>query len=152
MSSILSRDLRCAPAAWPAAPPPKPAPQVWPDVFGAACAFEALTLDALASCMHLPEGVRAVAADERVQTLGEAARAPISLAPSVVLRREGGPVLVGVHIVAQERVLTFRRERTCDDATWLAVWRGSAALPELVERHSRTTRSPPDPWPDDPAR
>lgn len=151
VSSMLSRDLRCAPAEWPAAPPPKPAPQVWPDRFGAACAFEALTLDGLVACLHLPEGVRAIAADERVRTLGQAARAPISLAPSVVLRREGGPVLVGIHTIREERVLSFRRERACDDATWRAVWRGSTALPELVERHSRTTQSPPDPWPDDPA-
>ena len=155
VTRISSRDLVAAPEDWPASPPRKPAPQVWPDVFGVTCDFAELTLDDLRERLGLPPSSPFVFEDEDAPqpqpqlTLGEAAR-KAGDDTSGVFQSESAKPLVHCRADLRESALSFRRERGCPDAVWLAVWRASEQLPGLRERHSRTTQSPPDPWPAEP--
>ena len=158
VTRISSRDLVSTPAEWPEGPPRKPAPQVWPNVYGVGCDFAAMTLDDLRACLELPlstpfvfEGANAPEPQPRL-TLGEAARHGGGNQAIGVFQDESGKALVRCRADLREGVLSFTRERGCPDATWLAVWRAPDRLPEVRERHSRTTQSPPDPWPPEPPR
>lgn len=158
VTRISSRDLVSTAAEWPEAPPPKPAPQVWPHVYAVGCDFAELTLDDLRACLELPlrtsfvfEGANAPEPQARL-TLGEAARHGGGNQATGVFQDENGKVLVRCRADLRERVLSFTRERDCPDATWLAVWRAPERLPNVRERRSRTTQSPPDPWPPEPPR
>ena len=157
VTRISSRDLVCPPGSWPAEPPPKPAPQVWPDVFGVECAFEAMTLDDLRQCLELPVSARFVFEDDEAKarptlTLGEAARHEGNSEVSGMFESADGKALVHCRADLRESALSFKRQRSCDDATWLGVWRAHERLPGVREIHSRTTQSPPDPWPSEPPK
>lgn len=154
-TAIASRTLVCPPGTWPNSPPPKPAPQVWPDVYGVTCAFDAMTLGELREVLALPSTSAFVfdrpdALEPRdALTLVEAGRHAGRMATGE-FRDAGGKTLVHVNVDVVEIKLAFRRGPACDDATWIAIWRASEKLPGVRERNSRTTCSPPDPWPQEP--
>lgn len=156
VTQISSRTLVCPPGAWPARPPPKPKPQVWPDVYGVTCDFATLTFAELRALLGLPatctfvlDGVDA-AQPPATLTLGAAPRVNRDRRLSGVFLDEDARPLVNVNASFHEDTLSLQRARGCDDATWRAVWNAPEKLPGVRERHSRTTRSPPDPWPLDP--
>jgi hypothetical protein len=156
VTQISSRDLVCAPGVWPVQPPPKPTPQVWPNVYGVTCEFTEITLEDLRICLRLPSSSRFVIHpnDTTEQppeyTLGQLARRAAPAPLRLVVQNDGGEVLLQCNVNLRESALSFQRERACDNATWLAVWRAPERLPGVRARHSRTTRSPPDPWPVEP--
>lgn len=158
VTSISSRNLVCEPGAWPEQPPPKPAPQVWPNVFGVDCDFKDLTLDGLRQALQLPASARFVLDDDEAPevaptlTLTEAARHEGGKDVTGTFQNSAGKALVKCWANFRESALTFTRERTCDDATWLGVWRSHERLPGVTEIHSRTTTSPPDVWPSEPPK
>lgn len=155
VTRITSRDWVGTPELWPSEPPPKPKPQVWPNVYGVTCEFAGLTLHDLRSILELPATCpfvfeRADAPEPRPDLeLAEAARRHGTWV-SGVFHDERGGALVHCKADVRENTLAFRRERACDDATWRSVWRAPERLPNVRERHSRTTQSPPDPWPAEP--
>lgn len=81
-------------------------------------------------------------------TLGDVARRAGRV--SGVFHDEKAKPIVHVNVDLREGALGSRRARACDDVMWVAVWRAPERLPGVVERNSRTTCSPPDPWPDSP--
>jgi hypothetical protein len=158
VTRISSRDLVCAPGAWPEQPPPKPAPQVWPNVFGVTCDFNDLTLDGLRQALKLPASMRFVFDDDAAPearpalTLGEAARHEGGEQVNGAFQNPAGKALVHCWADLRESSLRLTRQPACDDATWLGVWRAHERLPGVREIHSRTTQSPPDPWPLEPPK
>lgn len=158
VTRISSRDLVCEPGAWPEQPPPKPAPQVWPNVFGVNCHFKDLTLDGLRQALQLPESTRFVFDDDEAPeakptlTLTEAAQLEGGKDVSGTFHDQAGKKLVQCWADCRESSLRLTRERPCDDATWLGVWRSHERLPGVTEIHSRTTTSPPDRWPSEPPK
>lgn len=158
VTCISSRDLVCEPGAWPAQPPPKPAPRVWPNVFGVNCDFKDLTLDGLRQALQLPASAQFLLDDDEAPevpasvTLREAARHEGGKDVTGTFQSSTGKALVQVWADFRESSLRLTRERACDDATWLGVWRAHERLPGVTEIHSRTTTSPPDPWPSEPPK
>jgi hypothetical protein len=158
VTRISSRDLVCEPGAWPEQPPPKPSPQVWPNVFGVNCDFKDLTLDGLRQALQLPASARFVLDDDQAPevasslTLAEAARHEGGEEVTGTFQSSSGKALVQCWADFREGSLRLTRERACDDATWLGVWRAHERLPTVTEIHSRTTTSPPDPWPREPPK
>lgn len=156
VTGISSRNLVSAPDAWPEQPPPKPAPRVWPNVYGVTCDFAEMTLSDLRRCLGLPPSSPFVFTDNPALdphpalTLGEAARHGGRTNVSGDFQDEQARPLIHCFINLRESALSFRRQDVCDDDTWLGVWRAPEQLPGVRERHSRTTRSPPDPWPAEP--
>jgi hypothetical protein len=155
VTRIFSRDLICPPGIWPADPPPKPMPRVWPDVYGVTCDFALMTFGELrvlfglsANCPFVFDEP-GVPQPEAADMLGAAPRLG-GRRMSGVFRDESAKPLVHVNADFHDSALSFRRAPGCDDATWRAVWRAPEGLPGVRERHSRTTRSPPDPWPAEP--
>lgn len=158
VTQISSRDLVTAPADWPESPPPKPAPQVWPNVFGVECDFADMTLADLCACLELPATTPFAFEDEDAPpltpqlTLGQAARHDGATEITGFFQTEAGKPLVRCRADLRESNLSFTRERACPDPTWLSIWRCPTRLPGFKECHSRTTQSPPDPWPSEPPR
>ena len=153
---MASRDLACAPADWPEQPPRKPLPQVWPDVFGVTCDFEPLSLDGLRDCLGLPRSTPFVFEDEdspeprHALTLGEAARHGGGREATGIFQGDDGKALVRCRFDLREGVVSLHRQRGCPDDAWLAIWGAPGRLPGVTVCRSRTTQSPPDPWPRQP--
>lgn len=153
---MASRDLVCAPTDWPEQPPRKPLPQVWPNVFGVACQFESLTLDELRDCLGIPRSSPFAFEDEDAAepratlTLGEAARHGGAQEVTGIFQTADGKPLVQCRADLHEGVLSLHRQPGCPDSAWLAIWSAPQRLPGVTECHSRTTQSPPDPWPSEP--
>jgi hypothetical protein len=158
VTCISSRDLVCPPGTWPEQPPPQPAPQVWPNVFGVTCDFDGMTLDDLRQALRLPASVRFVFEDDDAPeamptlALGVAARHDGQKEASGMFESADGKALVDCRADTRESCLSFTRQRACDDATWLGVWRAHERLAGVSEIHSRTTQAPPDPWPSEPPK
>lgn len=155
VTRISSRNLVSPPNVWPSQPPRKPLPEVWPYVFSVKCELMGLTLGALQAVLELPATSafvfeRADALDPCPDlNLTDAARHEGS-STSGVFRDARGKPLVHCRVDVRESKLVFRREKACDDATWLCVWRAPRRLPNVRQCNSRTTQSPPDPWPAEP--
>jgi hypothetical protein len=127
-------------------------------VFGVNCDFKHLTLDGLRQALQLPESARFVFDDDEAPeakptlTLTEAAQFEGGKDVSGTFHSSAGKKLVQCWADFRESSLRLTRERPCDDAIWLGVWRSHERLPGVTEIHSRTTTSPPDPWPSEPPK